>query len=163
MTTENPQTLEVFAVDFAALAREIAMDIFPIDQILDVHRLSDEEWQRISMHPKFISMLREMTADWNSAGNTKERVRLKAATGLESVLEIYIRDVMDTAIPLAQRVEAGKFLARLGELDGSLVQGAGGGAGVTINISTSRDQPPLIIDATSSRLPTQALPDDALA
>lgn len=153
MTTENTAPAELFAVDFAALAREIAMDIFDIDQILDVHRLSDEEWQRISAHPKFIAMLREMTADWNSAGNTKERVRLKAATGLESVLEIYIRDVMDTAIPLNQRVEAGKFLARLGELDGQQVLGQGGGAGVTINIQTARDQPPLTIEATSTRLP----------
>ena len=44
---------EVFAFNLAALAREIAMDIFPLAKILEIHRLSDDEWQRISTHPKF--------------------------------------------------------------------------------------------------------------
>ena len=50
-------------------------------------------------------------------------MRIKAATGLESQLEIYIRDIADPTIPLTQRVEAGKFLARLGELDGQHLGG----------------------------------------
>lgn len=118
---------EVFAVDLAALAREIAMDIFPPKQILELHRLTDDEWQRIQENPKFQSMLQEMITEWNSTTSTKERVKMKAATGLESILEIYIRDIADPGIPLIQRVEAGKFLGRLGELDGSHIGGGGGG------------------------------------
>ena len=49
MTTEA----EIFAVDFAALAREIAMDIFPLAQILELHQLTDEEWLRISGNVRF--------------------------------------------------------------------------------------------------------------
>ena len=108
---------EIFAIDFATLAREIAMDIFPLEQILVLHQLSSEEWATIQAHPRFISMLTSMQRDWQSAQNTRERVKVKSATGLESMLEVYIRDINDADIPLNQRVEAGKFLAKLGELD----------------------------------------------
>lgn len=143
MTTEA----EIFAVDFAALAREIAMDIFPLPQILDIHRLSNEDWMAIQSNQRFIRLLESMIVEWNTAANTRERVKIKAATGLELVLENYIRDITDDGIPLAQRVEAGKFLARLGELDGNQ-QIVGGGNGVTINIRTGHDQPPLILEGT---------------
>jgi hypothetical protein len=137
---------EVFAVDFATLAREIAMDIFPVEQVVALHQLEDDEWRRIQQHPRFISMLSSMQAEWSSASNTRERVRIKAQTGLESMLEIYIRDINDPNIPLAQRVEAGKFLARLGELDQARNPGLEGG-GVTINIVTSKDHNPITIEA----------------
>ena len=133
MTTAQAPA-ELFAVDFAALAREIAMDIFPIDQILELHQLSDLDWQRIQDNPKFQSTLKQLVGEWNATTSTRDRVKIKAATGLESVLEVYIRDINDGSIPLAQRVEAGKFLARLGELDGQLVGSAGGGFSIVLNI-----------------------------
>ena len=131
----KPDELQTFAVNFAALAREIAMDIWPVAQILELHKLEDAEWQAIQRNPNFQRALEDMTRQWNSAANTKERVKVKAATGLESILEIYIRDIVDGSIPLVQRVEAGKFLARLGEMDGSKIEGSsGGGFSITINI-----------------------------
>jgi hypothetical protein len=132
MTTEPN---EVFAVDLAALAREIAMDIFPVPQILELHRLTDDEWLRIQGNPKFQEMLKSLVAEWNATSSTRERVKMKSATGLESILEVYIRDIADPSIPLAQRVEAGKFLARLGEMDGQRVGAEGGnGFSITLNI-----------------------------
>ena len=145
MTTE-PTT--VFAVDLASLAREIAMDIFPTEQVLAIHQLDDAEWQRICVNPKFQDMLASMTREWQSAANTRDRVKAKAATGLEAMLEVYIREIGDDTIPLTQRVEAGKFLARLGELDGNDKVGSGGGGGVTINITTSQDRPMITLTAT---------------
>lgn len=148
--TDFPQS-EVFAIEFAQLAREIAMDIFPISDIVALHRLTDEEWQRVQRNPKFNQMVADMAAEWNSAANTRERVRIKAATGLESILETYIRDITDPSIPLNQRVEAGKFLARVGELDNTQqILGGGGGSGfhITLNIGNevkSLDAP--LIDA----------------
>src|SRR6188768_2695018 len=118
MTTDLAEDT-IFAVDFAAVAREIAMDIMPLGEILKLHQLSDAEWTRIQDTPKFQEMLSGLVAEWNATKSVKDRVKTKASTGLESVLEIYIRDINDPTIPLAQRVEAGKFLARLGELDGN--------------------------------------------
>jgi len=137
MTTDA----EIFAVDFATLAREIAMDIFPLAQILELHKLDDVEWARISENRRFQTMLEQMVTDWNSAANTRQRVKIKAATGLESVLETYIAEILDTGIPLTQRVEAGKFLARLGELDGNLIEGGGADRfSITLNIGAMHKQ-----------------------
>ena len=149
---------ELFAIEFAALAREIAMDIFPLEQILELHRMGEEEWARIQANTKFQQILGDMVREWNATATTRERVRTKAATGLESTLEVYIRAITDDNIPLAQRVEAGKFLARLGELDGGRdVLGLGGG-GVTININTG-GKPPVTIDVTSNPLRSLAMED----
>lgn len=161
-TGTTPQTPpnEIFAVDFAALAREVAMDILPLQQILELHRLTDAEWVRIAAHPKFIEMLTSMVRDWNAAANTGERVRVKAQTGLESQLEIYIRDIGDTDIPLNQRVEAGKFLARLGELDGrGELIGQTVGSGVTININTGNGQKTVSLTANAPVLELEAEDD----
>jgi hypothetical protein len=145
MATEQP--LEIFAVDFAALAREIAFDIFPMEDIIALHKLSDEEWAKIQANQRFQQMLASMTREWASAANTRERVKMKAATGLESVLETYIREIIDPQIPLTQRVEAGKFLAKLGELGPEAhILGGAGGSSVTINISTGGSKPPLTIE-----------------
>lgn len=154
MTTDAS---EVFAIDLATLAREIAMDIFPLEQILDLHKLDDEEWAKICANAKFKQMIDQMAREWAATTSTGERVKVKAQTGLESQLEIYVRDIADSSIPLAQRVEAGKFLARLGELDGQRgVIGAVGG-GVTINIITGRERPTVTIEATPITSSQQAL------
>lgn len=143
ITPQKPAHLtgELFAVEFAALAREIAMDILPIDQILQLHRMTDEEWLLIQSNPRFQAMLLEKIREWNAAASTRDRVKIKAATGLEAVVEIYIREIANGNIPLNQRVEAGKFLARLGELDGAKeILGGGGGGGFSISINIG-DQP----------------------
>jgi len=139
--------LTAYAVDFATLAREIAQDIFTVEQVVSLHRLSDEEWTAIQKHPRFLDMLKDMQREWNSAANTKERVRVKAATGLETTLETFIAEINNPSAPLSQRVDAGKFLARLGELDGSGAGTGVTGGGVTINIVTSRDRQPITIEA----------------
>ena len=141
---DDPGT--TFAIDFATLAREIAQDIFTVDQIVALHRLEDHEWMQIQRHPKFQSMLAEMQREWNSAGNTRERVRIKAATGLETTLEVFINEINNVQIPLSQRVEAGKFLARLGEL-GEHAPGPGMGGMINIQIITSKDHAPVEISA----------------
>jgi hypothetical protein len=150
MAKTSPDENTIFAVDFATLAREIAQDIFSVEQIVALHRLTDEEWLQIQSHPRFTAMLHSMQVEWNSAQNTRERVRVKAQTGLESQLEVFIRDINDPSIPLAQRVDAGRFLARLGELDGQSQSNQSIGSGVTINIVTSDRNEPITISAKSA-------------
>lgn len=145
-----PSPNEIFAVDFATLAREIAQDIFTVEQIVALHRLEDDEWQQIQQHPRFIAMLAQMQRDWQSAANTRERVRVKAQTGLESQLEVFIAEINNPLIPLTQRVDAGRFLARLGELDGQVSSNTAVGSGITINIVTGKNHEPLTIEARAN-------------
>lgn len=146
-TSRDPNI--VFAVDMAKLAREVAQDIFDVDQIVRLHQLDDLQWAKIQAHPTFQKMLGQMTLEWNAAGNTRERIKIKAQTGLEATLEVFIRDACDASIPLAQRVEAGKFLARLGELDNQ--GGAQLGTPINISIVTSVNNAPTV--AVASGLP----------
>ena len=136
MTTNTAEeaAAEHFAVNLAALAREIAMDIFDLDKILEIHKLSFAEWERIAAMPRFQSMLADMLLEWRTATNTKERLRVRAQTGIETHLDQLINELSDPSIPLTQRVEAYKFLARLGELDGQ-IQGGSGGTGFHINLN----------------------------
>ena len=137
--TKNPAVTDpqMLAVNLAALAREISMDLFPTKTIIELHRLSDEEWAQIQANRNFQEMLQSMTLEWNSATNTKQRVKAKAATGLEMHLEHLVLAIADEDIPLIQRVEAGKFLARLGELDGQREGMNGERFNITLNIGSS--------------------------
>ena len=128
-----------FAVDFATLAREIAQDIFPLEQVIRLHKLSDEEWLAISIHPRFIKILGDMQREWNATSSTAERIRVKARAGLETQLETFIADMGDPTIPLAQRTETARMLARLGELDGQGLAGADGAKfHIVLNIGTTQ-------------------------
>jgi hypothetical protein len=150
---------QIFAVNFAALAREIAMDILPVRQILELHKLSDDDWTAIQGNRMFQETVATLTREWQSAANTRERVKIKAATGLESILEIYVAEISDLDIPLIQRVEAGKFLARLGELDG-LRDGQGvGGSAFQINIQIGEVRK--TIDVAMKTI--EAIPEEAEA
>lgn len=123
-------------VNLARLARELAMDILPVQDVLRIHEIDDSSWLKIQSNPKFQAMLSNMITDWNSADNTKSRVRTKAATAFESLIEVYVRDAMDPQIPLAQRVEVGKLLVKIGELEATR-DGGGGGNQVLIQINAN--------------------------
>lgn len=135
------------AMNFAQLARQIAMDLLDLDDILRLHDLTVEQWERIQADPTFQNTLKDMVTEWNSAGNTKNRIRVKAATGIEAVLEPTLQDVIDREIPLGQRIEAMKFLAKLGEL---IDQPAEGGLlasdRVSIQIYTGSPDPAVVIE-----------------
>jgi len=151
----------VFAIDFATLAREVAMDIFPLDDILKVHQLSGDDWDELCANPRFKAMLDQMMREWASAASTPERTRIKAATGVESHIETLIQDIGDRTMPLTQRVEAMKFLARVGELDGGKQALGAGGAPFSININIGTQEP--IVATFEPRIMvdvTPVIPDD---
>ena len=150
--TQQKSPTDIFAINLAAIAREIAMDILPIDQIMKIHQLTDEEWVRVQSSQQFKKMLSSMIAEWESAMNTKERLKAKAQSGLEMNLESLVLAMADEQTPLAQRVEAAKFLARLGEVDGSSGN-QGGGFMITLNIGTTTttvDVTPKVIEGALS-------------
>jgi hypothetical protein len=147
MTTD----VTIEAVDIAQVAREVAMDIFPKEDIQKLHNLSDDQWADILASPIFVKHLETMQREWNSAGNTEERIKVKAQTGVESLLEVYVRDIANERLPLRDRVEAGKFLAKLGDLGEPNVLGVGGSGGfqITLNIGNhkvSADASPKVIE-----------------
>lgn len=125
--------------NLSKLARDIAMDLYEVADVVAMHRLTLPQWEKIQEDPRFQAMLNDMIQQWQGASNTAERVKAKAAMGLEAALESMIEALIDTDIPLAQRVEAGKFIARLGELG----EKDAGAPGDRVHISINMGAPTL--------------------
>jgi len=138
------------------VAREIAMEHFDIEDVLKHHQIDNETWERIQRLPRFSELLASEIAAWNSATNTHERVKLKAAGLVEMWLEQANTDLYDKTNTLNSKIELAKLVTRLA---GMGVQGFGaeGATGerfsVTINLGADqqlkieKQLPPTTIDA----------------
>lgn len=135
------------------LAREIAMDVRPLEAILQTLEIDADRWDYISELPTFRGYLRSAVEDWQSATNTPERVRIKSLHFVEEALsEFYVR-VHDAKEPLAAKTEVLKTIAKFAGV-GVAADGAVAGERmiVTINlgadhqISFGRDVTPQVIE-----------------
>jgi hypothetical protein len=94
------------------LAREIAMDMRPIEEVLVSQGVSEQEWERISQNATFQSYLSRLVLEWNSAVNTAERVRLKSLAFVEESLPEFYARAHDPKETLNAKVEVLKTVAR---------------------------------------------------
>lgn len=120
-----------------ALAREIAMDIRPFEEILKTHQITPETWIKLQSTPRFVALVESETAAWNGALNTQERLKLKSASMLEEWLPELNARLHDQKELLSAKLEGGKLIARLAGagLNGFGVDGGGGERfSVTINL-----------------------------
>lgn len=121
----------------ASLAREIALEIQPLEQVLTVHGVEPWEFERIRQNPRFQQLLVEGLAIWNSSVNTPERIRLKQMQIVEQALpEMYAR-LHDPKESLSAKVELFKALSR-GAMPEK--QAEVGGERVTITINLGADE-----------------------
>lgn len=120
------------------LAREIAMDIRELDEILKHYSISAKAWDKIQRSPRFKAVLEQEVTEWNTALNTQERVKVKAGAMLEEWLPELNARLHDKEELLSAKNEAGKLLARLADLGLSKtdVAGAGEKFSVTINLGS---------------------------
>jgi hypothetical protein len=123
-------------VTLLRLARELAIDLNDVDTILKNHDVSLESWGKIKDHPLFVKVLKEEIALWESAKNTEERVKIKAASMIEHWLpELYSR-LNNGEENLAAKIEGAKFAAKLAGmgLAGTDINAIGERFSVTINL-----------------------------
>lgn len=143
------------APNLARLAREIAMDILPLHDVLEMHKLDFETWEKIQKDPRFDAMLSSMIVDWGSANNVKRRVQVKAATGFEALMEGFIEEARRPDVPLVQKIELGKLLVRIGELEADKTIGGGGGQ-VLIQINMGLPEP--AVNVVANIEPVKTIP-----
>lgn len=142
------------------LAREIAMDIHPLETILEQYRLSLDEWEILKNNGKFQALLKSETEAWGTALNTQERVKLKAAAMIEEWLPELNARLHDIDETLPAKIEGGKMLTRIagmglpGQVEGAMPERFT----VTINlgaqappIEISKDVTPQIIEHDSAQ------------
>lgn len=120
------------------LARSIAQDIFELDKILEINKVSNAAWKVIEQHPRFQKYLQEAILDWNSAENAPERVKIKAAASIEEWLPEAFVQMHNQDASLLHRTDLAKLMAKLGGMDNGRSGAEGGGGGerfqVTINL-----------------------------
>lgn len=123
------------------IAREIAMDIRDIEEILKTHGVSPERWNKLKATPRFIALVESEMVAWNGSLNTQERLKLKSACLLEEWLAELNSRLHDPKETLTSKIEGGKLIARLAGagLNGFGVEGTGGERfSLTINFSGSK-------------------------
>lgn len=121
------------------LARDIAADIQSLDIILETHKVSAEEWDHIKAVPRFQQFLAAEAAAWNSASNTHERVRLKAASAIEEWLPEAYAMMHSPSELLTAKTEVAKLVAKIAGMGLPSAQGDtndGSRFSVTINLGT---------------------------
>lgn len=94
------------------LAREIAMDMKPLEDILQALSIDHEEWKGIQMMPRFNAYLKDAIETWHGALNTGERVRLKSLAFVEEALPEFFARAHDATEALPAKTEVLKTIAR---------------------------------------------------
>ena len=123
-------------IDVVRLAREIAMDIVPLADILKQYSISDETWSELQRNSKFKMLLSLEVEAWSTALNTHERVKMKSASMLEEFLPELYRRMHDAEEAFPAVIEAGKTLARMAGIGNERNDiGASIGERFVINIS----------------------------
>jgi len=103
-------------IDVVRLAREIAMDIVPLADILKQYSISDETWSELQRNSRFKMLLALEVEAWSTALNTHERVKMKSASMLEEFLpELYAR-MHDREEAFPAVIEAAKTLAKMASI-----------------------------------------------
>lgn len=154
MSSLVPMT-KISDVILVKLARELAMDIHPVEDILKAFQIEPKQWEYIQEMPRFQGLLETESAQWNGALNTQERVKIKAAAMIEEWLPEANERLHDRGESLNAKTELGKLVRDLaGFAKGGIgVEGAGERFSVTINLGADaslkfeKELPPVVIDA----------------
>lgn len=128
------------------VARNVAQDIYPIEEILKTCGVTGNQYAFFLAHPRFQGYLISEREAWLSAGNIESRTKLKAGIVLETYMDGAYHEMTDIKTPLNQRVELGKMLAKIagfGEPRSFIDRGAGAGPGfvLQINIGPGKVEP----------------------
>jgi len=121
------------------LAREIARDIKPIDEILKEYKLTAEQFDVLADNGFFQTRLSEETQLWNASDSVAigKRIETKTATMVEDcLLEVY-RLIHDQNQPMQAKVDMLKWVARLAGMgEARTAASDGGGVKITINVGS---------------------------
>jgi len=127
-------------VTMLKLAREIAMDIRPTEEILESHGLSTSEWEKTRENPYFQGILKSEIEAWQSAGNTSERVKLKSLAFVEEALPEFYARAHDPKELLSAKTDILKTISKFAGIGGSNFDAGVMGERLSVTINLGSDQ-----------------------
>lgn len=125
-------------VKLLKLAREISMDIRPVEEILKSFEVSSSEWDEICTNPTFKQYMRSCIEEWASVTNTQERVRLKSLAFVEEALPEFYARAHDSRESLAAKTEILKTVAKFAGV-GAQAEGVMQGEKMVVTINLGSD------------------------
>ena len=139
MTSITENSPGINEVVLLKLAREIAMDIRPLEEILELHKIEPTKWETIKENRYFQGVLLHEVEAWQSAMNTPERVKLKSLAFVEEALPEFYARAHDPKEPLNAKVEVLKTIAKFGGIGGSNFDASLGGERLSVTINLGAD------------------------
>lgn len=127
-------------IGLVKLAREIAINHFPIETILERYQITPETWEDVQKNPRFQQLLEHEIKEWHGALNTHERTKLKAAAMVEEYLPEANQRIHDSRENLNSKVELVKLLTRIAGMGESRIEGGPAGEKFSVTINLGADQ-----------------------
>ena len=127
------------------LAQGLAKGIEDSRTLLNRLGFTTDDYLELSESRTFKAILAQATAEWEGAGNTHKRVRLKAATNIEEALPTLYLDLTNKKEALSSRVKLGELLARIAGLSNPEPVAPGAGQSFNLQINLGGGVKPLII------------------
>ena len=107
-------TSSVFSDDrLVQLAREIAMDIHELPDVLKRLNITPAQWEAIQRNPRFVGYLNDAMTTWHSALNGSERIKVKSLTAIEDWLATAYGLLHNEKENLRDKTELAKLISRL--------------------------------------------------
>jgi len=141
-------------INMVKLAREIAMDLRGLQEILEHHCVSQRDFEVLKRNPHFCRVLSSEIEAWQSATNTQQRVRLKSASMMEEFLPELYRRLIDPKEDLMKVTKGAELVTKLSGLGAEEAKDNDPSNRVMITINMGADNklqvakslPPKVID-----------------
>lgn len=125
------------------LARELAMDIHPVEEIIARQDISQEEFNTILKNTRFQRLLEDATIAWDGTQNTGERIKVKSLTLLEDWLTSVYEMLHQDKYSLRDKVELARLIGRFAGMGEKGPLEVGSGERINIQINMGADTPPV--------------------
>lgn len=140
MTSNVPSADVLSDKILLSLARELALDIKPLETVLKEYKIGPSEYDRLLKSARFRMYLDQEVAVWQTSVATPDRVRIKSAAVLEEWLPELYQRMNDPKEALSAKVEAGKLLAKMADIGTPKPGEAGSGERFSVTINLGADQ-----------------------
>jgi hypothetical protein len=149
------------------LALGLAKQIEDPRDLLTRLGFTSDDYRELCETRTFRDILRQASSEWEGAGNTHKRIKLKAAVNIEEALPSFYQAMVDPKEALSSRVKALEVIARIGGLGLPEPVAAGSGQFFRLEINLGKDNQgralaPLTIDIDqSAQTSTEQITDQA--
>lgn len=128
------------------LAAGLAKGVEDSELLIERLGFTPAEYEELAQTRTFRNILNQAMSEWEGAGNTHKRIKLKAAINIEQALPSFYHAMVDKTEPLSSRVKAFEAVARVGGLGNPelVPQGSGQYFKLEINLGAGKRETVLI-------------------